>query len=72
MSVQEFNCWIVEKDRQYLTGFNEISGELRWSPYVFDAARMDNVALAVILARRIGGFVSRFNPITGKKNEFPD
>ena len=29
MSVKEFNCWIVEKDRQYLTGFNEISGELR-------------------------------------------
>ena len=60
--------WIVRRDNEYVVALVLYEGghrKLRCSTSPYDAAPM-GAAEAAILARRIGGWAVRFNPITGQ------
>lgn len=68
-SIREHTCLIVRKDRRYLVGVS-IMGRLNWSAYRYDAWRTWSGQSAEMVARRVGGDLMLFNPITGDVAEY--
>lgn len=66
-SVDEFDRYIIERNRQYLAyvkpGTRMIS--LMFTQYKYDAAPVEKKSDAVQIARKVGGAVVKFNSITG-------
>lgn len=56
-------CLVVRRGREYLVGVSQITGELNWSQYLYDAWRTRDRAAAGKVAGRVGGVVYLFNPI---------
>ena len=57
---------IVRKDDIYLVGTIMYSMDLRWSRSPWDAWRTRDAQNAIRVARRVGGSLVFFNPITGE------
>ena len=51
---------------EYLVGVSQITGELNWSPYLYDAWQTRDRDAAGKVAKRVGGVVYLFNPVVGK------
>jgi len=67
MDVNSFNGWIVCVNGQYLVAVAyEDTRMCRWSSSPFDALLFDDVNDAVRIANPSGGYVRRFNPVTGR------
>lgn len=60
------NCWIISRDRRFLVAIPEVSGQPKYSPHAYDAARIEDANDARAVADRIGGNIHRFDPLTGE------
>ena len=67
--LRAYNRRIIEKDRRYLTRAENGQPVWHWSPYHawWDAENGGRFVTAV--ARKVGGTVRVFNPITGSVTE---
>ena len=63
--VLDLTCWVVRKNRRYLVAIPEGLEIPRYSPHVYEAARIRNANDARAVADAVGGNVHRFNPLTG-------
>ena len=66
MDAKDFNCYIVERDGEFLQAFVPETGVDVWSRYIFDSAPIFRRDYALILARRFYGRYLRFNHATGE------
>lgn len=62
----DLSCWVVRKNRRYLVGIPEGLNAPRYSPYAYEAARIENANDARRVADKVGGNVHKFNPLTGE------
>lgn len=63
----DLSCWVVRKNRQYLVAIPEMLGaKPKYSPHVYDAARIMNANDARWVAHKVGGNIHRFNPLSGE------
>ena len=65
MDIRKKTCLIVKKNGEYLAGRIIFSTDLRWSIYRNEAVRTRDIDKAKEIARRTGGILMLFNPITG-------
>ena len=63
--VLDLTCWVVRKNRRYLVGIPEGLDTPRYSPHVYEAARIMTANDARAVADKVGGNIHRFNPLTG-------
>ena len=64
--VIDLSCWVVRKNRQYLVAIPEMLGNKpKYSPHVYDAARIKDANDARAVADAVGGNIHRFYPLTG-------
>lgn len=63
--VVDLSCWVVRKNRQYLVAIPEVSNIPKYSPHVYDAARIKDANDARAVADAVGGNSHRFYPLTG-------
>lgn len=66
IKTESYSRLIVEKDRRYLYRAKNKTAVWHWSSYDawYDSFKRPGAALAV--ARKFGGIVRKFNPITGE------
>ena len=64
--VIDLSCWVVRKNRRYLVAIPEGLDIPRYSPHVYEAARIQNANDARWVANKVGGNIHRFNPLTGE------
>lgn len=65
MDIRKKTCLIIKKNGEYLAGRIIFSTDLRWSIYRHEAVRTRNIDKAKDIARKTGGILMLFNPITG-------
>lgn len=67
MRVEDYDGWIIRVGSVYLVGIPyEDTGMCRLSNSPYEAARFDDVTVAVRLAKMANGNAVRFNPISGR------
>jgi hypothetical protein len=66
MNVERFMVFIIRKGNEFLVGipYTDTLCE-RWSISPYDAAQTHRRSTAHKIAKRVGGTVAEFNPITG-------
>ena len=67
MDIRTKTCIIIRRNGEYLVGTVLYSTDLRWSGSPYDAWRTRNIEKARDVARKTGGVMVLFNPITGEK-----
>ena len=65
MDIRKKTCMIVKRNGEYLAGRIIFSTDLRWSTYWYEAVRTRDIEKAKEVARKTGGVLMLFNPITG-------
>lgn len=65
MDIRKKTCLIIRKNGEYLAGRIMCSTDLRWSIYRHEAVRTRDIDKAKEVARKTGGILMLFNPITG-------
>ena len=65
MDIRKYTCLIVKKNGEYLAGRIIFSTDMRWSIYRHEAVRTRDIDKAKDIARKTGGILMLFNPITG-------
>ena len=65
MDIRKKTCLIIKKNGHYLAGRIIFSTDLRWSIYRHEAVRTRDIDKAKDIARKTGGILMLFNPITG-------
>lgn len=65
MDIRKKTCLIIRKNGEYLAGRIIFSTDLRWSIYRHEAVRTRDIEKAKKVARKTGGILMLFNPITG-------
>lgn len=67
MSQEVSSCYIIEKDKSYLSSVTKYPYNLKlnWSIYKYDAAMIYDLERAKHVAKRIKANVLVFNPING-------
>ena len=66
MDIRLCTCLVIRKNGEYLMGMETVSGELRWSRYIYDAWRTRDREKARRIARITGGRQILFNPVAGQ------
>lgn len=72
MDIRKYTCLIIRSGTMYLVGRILYSTDLRWSENAWDAWHTRNIEAARMVARRIGGTVMLFNPISGQLREMDE
>lgn len=62
-NLKDRDCMIIKKDGVFLVGKGMCGIQWRWS--MWDAWRTQNRSMAYTVARKVGGQVWHFNPISG-------
>ena len=65
MNIRKKTALIIKKNGEYLAGRIMFSKDLRWSIYKHEAVRTRDINKAKEIARKTGGVLMLFNPITG-------
>lgn len=66
MKVNDYDTWIIRFGKVYLVAVAyEDTGMCRFSESIYNAARFSDWNDANMIARRTGGEIMRFNPVTG-------
>ena len=66
VDLRQYDRRIVEKDRRYLTGAKNGEPVWYWSPYHAWYDAENGGRFVPEIARKVGGTVRTFNPITGE------
>lgn len=66
VDMSKYDRLIIEKDRRYLTGVKDLRPQWHWSPYHAWWDKHGRRETTKGIARKLGGRVRRFNPITGE------
>lgn len=69
MDIRKATCIVIAKDGQFLVGTICYSTELRWSTSIYDAWQTRDRGKAEMVARKVGGVMMLFNPITNQRRE---
>jgi len=62
--IRKETCLIIRKNHEYLQGGILYSKDLKWTIYKYDAWRTRDIEKAEEYARKCGGIVMLFNPIS--------
>ena len=68
--IRRQTCLIIRKNGEYLVGRILYSNDLRWSRSRYDAGRTRSIEVGREVARKTGGTLMLFNPITGEERIF--
>ena len=63
--IRKETCLIVQKDGEYLVGWNCFYRRFNWSQSKYDAWRTRDRKIAEAVARKCGGSMMLFNPVVG-------
>ena len=66
VDIREQTYLIIRKNRLFLQGKEWITGETLWTQYAYNAWRTKDREEAEEVARKLGGVMVLFNPVTGK------
>lgn len=66
MDTKDQTFLIIRKNRLFLQGTEWITGETLWSQYTYNAWKTKDRKQAEEVARKVGGVMVVFNPVTGK------
>lgn len=64
--VNAYDRMIIEKNRQYLYCVKDNNPVWHWSPWHAWHDELNRTEITKTIARKIGGKVRKFNPITGE------
>ena len=67
MDIREQTCIIIRRNGEFLVGTIFYSTDLRWSASAYDAWRTRDREQAAEVARKTGGVMVLFNPVTGER-----
>lgn len=67
MDIREQTCIIIRRNGEFLVGTICCSTDLRWSVSAYDAWRTRDREQAAEVARKTGGVMVLFNPVTGER-----
>ena len=65
-NINDYNRMIIEKNRQYLYCVKDNNLVWHWSPWHAWHDELKRTWITKTIARKIGGNVRKFNPITGE------
>lgn len=69
MDIRRETCIVIAKNGEFLVGTICYSTDLRWSTSIYDAWRTRDRGKTEMVARKVGGVMMLFNPITNQRRE---